>query len=237
MELTGAEQYLIEMINRARLDPQAEAARFGLRLNAGLSGIVISGDVLQVVVPNTFLEKAALRHSTWMIVTDIFDHTGAGGDSPGARIIHADYEFLDIWAWREDLVWTGSTGAVNLVDVIEEHHEGLYRSAGHRVNTFSKNNHEICVAQVAGEYTHQGTAYNSSMLAIKFAQSGPDVYVTGVAYSHTDCNGFYGVGEGMAGIWIRADGEMGRTGGAGGYGFGVTASSSTTVGMAGGRAE
>ena len=36
MSLTAAEQYLLELINRARLDPVAESQRYGLTLNAGL---------------------------------------------------------------------------------------------------------------------------------------------------------------------------------------------------------
>ena len=38
MALTAAEQYLLELINRARLDPQAEADRYGVGLNSGLAG-------------------------------------------------------------------------------------------------------------------------------------------------------------------------------------------------------
>ena len=36
MTLSAAEQYLLELINRARLNPAAEAARYGIDLNAGL---------------------------------------------------------------------------------------------------------------------------------------------------------------------------------------------------------
>ena len=36
-EPTALDQYLIELINRARLDPVGEAARLGIDLNQGLS--------------------------------------------------------------------------------------------------------------------------------------------------------------------------------------------------------
>ena len=36
-EPTALDQYLIELINRARMDPTAEAARLGIDLNQGLS--------------------------------------------------------------------------------------------------------------------------------------------------------------------------------------------------------
>lgn len=37
MTISAAEQLLIELINRARLDPLAEAQRLGIDLNAGLA--------------------------------------------------------------------------------------------------------------------------------------------------------------------------------------------------------
>lgn len=57
MTLSAAEQYAIELINRARLDPAAEALRYGVALNAGLSAGTISNDALYVLAPNTELEK------------------------------------------------------------------------------------------------------------------------------------------------------------------------------------
>lgn len=36
-DLNPYEQYLLELINRARADPGAEAARLGISLNQGLS--------------------------------------------------------------------------------------------------------------------------------------------------------------------------------------------------------
>ena len=39
---TAQEQLVLELINRARLDPAAEAARFGIALNEGLPAGTIS---------------------------------------------------------------------------------------------------------------------------------------------------------------------------------------------------
>lgn len=229
MTLTAAEQYRIELINRARLDPAAEAARFGLSLNAGLTGNVISGNVLEPLSPNPLLENAALGHATWMLENNTFNHTGENGSTPGGRINDAGYKFVGAWAWRENLAWTGTTGQINLEEAVIEHHEGLYRSAGHRVNTFSENVREIGVAQVAGNFTHQGTTYNSSMMTVNYALSGPDIYVTGVVYTDADDDDFYSMGEGTGGVWIRADGASATAAAAGGYGFGVTASNDMSV--------
>ena len=86
MTLTAAEQYLLELINRARLDPAGEAARMGIDLNDGLSAGQISTSAKQVLAPNALLEAAATGHTQWMLSADVFSHTGLNGSSPGDRI-------------------------------------------------------------------------------------------------------------------------------------------------------
>lgn len=217
MTVSAAEQYLLELINRARLDPQAEAARYGLSLNAGLAAGTISGTPVQVLAHNTQLEQAAIDHSEWMLATDTFSHDGIGGTNPGDRIEAAGYELRGSWTWRENLAWTGSTGAIDLAQAVEDHHEGLYRSAGHRVNTFASDIREIGVGQVEGRFTHEGNTFNASMLTLNFASTGAEVFVTGVAYTDTDGDDFYSIGEGQSGLQITADGGTAITAGAGGY--------------------
>ena len=46
------EQYLLELINRGRADPAAEAARYGIDLNEGLSPGTISSDPKQPLAVN-----------------------------------------------------------------------------------------------------------------------------------------------------------------------------------------
>jgi hypothetical protein len=48
--LTAAEQLQLELINRARLDPVAEAARLGIDLNEGLAAGTISAAAKQPLV-------------------------------------------------------------------------------------------------------------------------------------------------------------------------------------------
>ena len=67
MPLTANEQYLLELINRARLDPTAEAQLYGLAdLNRGLPAGSISTAAKQVLAPNEYLNIAARSHSQWM---------------------------------------------------------------------------------------------------------------------------------------------------------------------------
>lgn len=217
MSLTAAEQYLLELINRARLDPLAEAARYGVDLNEGLSAGTITGEARQVLAQNDLLSNAASAHSAWMLEADTFSHTGRNGSSAGERMADADYEFTGAWTWRENLAWAGTTGTIDLGEAIENHHEGLYRSAGHRANTFAAEVTEVGIGQVQGTFSQNGNSYNSSMLTENFAASGGDHFVTGVAYRDNDNDDFYSIGEGQGGIWLRTSGDATTTASAGGY--------------------
>lgn len=229
MSLTDAEQFLIELINRARLDPSAEAARYGTALNSGLSSGTISTSAKQVLAPNELLHDAASAHSNWMLSTNTFGHAGVGNSDPGDRMEDAGYRFSGTSSWRENLAWSGSTGSVNLEQAISAHHRGLYESKGHRVNTFAENIREIGVAQEYGKFTYNGTTFNASMLTEKFALSGSSKFVTGVAYRDSNNNDFYSIGEGLSGYWVREGSVTERTASAGGYALDVGSGSTATV--------
>ena len=61
MPMSAADQYLLEMMNRGRLDPVAEAARYGIDLNAGLEPGTISATSKQVLAPNENIEKKSTK--------------------------------------------------------------------------------------------------------------------------------------------------------------------------------
>lgn len=229
MALTAAEQLLLELINRARLDPQAEADRYGVSLNSGLSAGTISGSAKQVLAPNAQLEKAAADHSRWMLNADTFSHSGSGGSSPGERMADAGYDFSGSWTWRENLAWAGTSGNLNLNQAIRDHHEGLYRSSGHRANTFAENVREIGIGQVEGVFSYNGYGYNASMLTEKFAKSGGSTFVTGVVFRDGDGDQFYDIGEGRGSTWFRGGGDRDSSASAGGYALDVGTRSNVTV--------
>jgi Ca2+-binding RTX toxin-like protein len=229
MAISAAEQLLIELINRGRLDPAAEAERYGVSLNADLVQGAISTKAKEVLAPDAHLEKAAIAHSNWMLKTDNFSHTGVYGSNPSARMEKAGYDFSGTYSWRENLAWVGSTNSVSLEKTILEHHVGLYRSESHRVNTFAEDIREIGVAQVSGAFTQNGVTYKSSMLTENFAKTGNDTFVTGVAYQDKNGNKFYGIGEGLGNVWFRGGGDGDRTPGSGGYALDVGDRDSVTV--------
>ena len=236
MTMTAAEQYELELINRARLDPQAEAARYGISLNDGLAAGTINGEAKQVLAPNADLEAAAQGHSEWMLASDVFSHTGAGSSSAGTRIGAEGYAFTGSWGWAENLSAVLTTGAIDLEAAIEQHHSTLFLSAGHRSNTMNGQMREIGIAQVQGQFVQGGVTYNTAMLTENFAYSGTKVFVTGVVYDDTDADAFYGIGEGMSGIRITAAGVGDTSEAAGGYSVGVAPSGSVSVSVAQGSA-
>src|SRR5437764_1681142 len=80
---TNYEQYLVELINRGRANPTAEAARYSIDLNEGLAAGTISTAAKEPLAINPYLTSAAHGHSQWMIDTDTFSHTGLNGTDPG----------------------------------------------------------------------------------------------------------------------------------------------------------
>ena len=75
MAMTAAEQYALELLNRVRLDPVAEARRFGIGLNNGVDADDrITAAPMQVLAYSAMAERAALMHANWMIANDVFSH-------------------------------------------------------------------------------------------------------------------------------------------------------------------
>ena len=227
MALTAAEQYLLELINRARLDPAGEAARYGIDLNAGLAPGTISTASKQVLAPNVLLENAAIGHSQWMLAADVFSHTGRGGSEPWDRAAQAGYGWSSI---AENISWRGSTGTLDLNAAIAAHHQGLFLSVGHRVSIMNNAYQEIGLAQEAGVFSSGGRNYNASMLTELFGKpAAPTAFLTGAIYNDTDKNGFYSIGEGVAGATFTAQSKSTSSAAAGGYAIGLTAAAGVSV--------
>jgi Ca2+-binding RTX toxin-like protein len=232
MALDANEQYLLELINRARLDPLGEAGRYGLAdLNRNLPAGTITGLPLQVLAPNELLNNAAAAHSQWMLSTDIFSHTGVDGTSPKDRMTAAGYTFSGSWAAGENISWTGSfPTSPDLTAAIDAQHQGLFLSDGHRANILDGFFREIGLGQEAGQFLYQGTNWNASMITEKFATSGSNVFITGVAYTDTNGNKFYTVGEAVGGVSVSISGGASTTtSAAGGYALGTSAGVKTVT--------
>lgn len=216
--LTAHEQLLLELVNRARLDPNGEAARLGISLNQGLAAGTLNGAVKQPLAPNVLLVDAARDHSDWMIANDVFSHTGAGGTDPGDRMTAAGYTFAGNWTWGENIAWSGTTGTPGLTSYTMQLHDNLFLSPCHRENILNGDFRELGTGISTGPFTSGGTTYNAVMATEDFAASGPDVFVTGVAINDADHDNFYDIGEAHAGVTVSiAAGGNDTTAAAGGY--------------------
>jgi Ca2+-binding RTX toxin-like protein len=198
--LTAHEVYLLQMINRARLDPAGEASRYGIDLNKGLAAGQISTSAKQPLAPNQYLAAAAQGHSQWMINADVFPHTGANGSSPGGRMSAAGYAFTGAWTWGENIAWRGTTGALDRKASVEALHGALFNSAGHRSNLMNDAFREAGIGVRTGNF--QG--YNAAMATEDFARSGSGQFLTGVTYIDANGDRFYTPGEGKGGVQIEA---------------------------------
>jgi uncharacterized protein YkwD len=204
---SNLEQYVVELINRGRANPAAEAARYGVDLNEGLAAGTISTARKQPLAISPYLEDSSRKHSQWMIDTDTFSHTGAGGSNPKDRMTAAGYPFRGTWSWGENIAWntyTGSSLSTSLANQIEK---GLFvdtwvADRGHRIDLMNPSFREVGAGFVSGAFEK----YNPvGMLTQDFASESGKAFLTGVAYRDTVAKDrFYTPGEGLGGVTVTA---------------------------------
>ena len=250
--LTPAEQLFLEQLNRARLDPEGEAARFGIGLNDPDPNTgqqlqnTLDTNIRQPLAANANLSEASDLHSEayldgkvildpndpnrghhWVDETSEFetpakraDQFGYGSDFVGENVAFAATTSDDSTAPQADV--HGTAGTVN-------HHQGLFYSISHRPNLLREDYTEAGIGQVfrtepdpawRDAPQHDGTEWTASVVTNKFGrEDSSDRFLTGVAYEDADGNGFYSLGEGVAGVTITALGQSATTADAGGYGL------------------
>jgi hypothetical protein len=187
------EQLVIELINRARANPAAEAARLGLDLNDGLPPGTISASPKPPLAPNQMLIEAAAAHSQDMIDRDFFAHLNPDGDGPGDRIAAEGYSAR---AWAENIAL--HVGAA-------EAHDALFRSAGHRQNMLRDTYRELGVG--VRERDDWGVNMTET-----FAYRTGRAFLTGLAFSdQAVADSFFTAGEGLANVTITATARTGGT--------------------------
>ncbi len=239
------EQYFLELVNRARMNPAGEAAKFGISLNTGVKAYHVSnGDTpvylsaapKQVLAGNSLLNNSATAHSNWMLSKDLFQHNGAGGSMPWDRMTTAGYTWNNA---GENISWSGSTGSYSLNPAVSTQHSGLFNSVGHRINLLNDAFKEIGIGSVGGNFSGN----NALMSAQNFGTSQvAGAFVTGVAYKDNIKNdNFYSIGEGQGSIsaklYLGATLlKSGTTASAGGYSLKTATSGFLELVFSGGSA-
>lgn len=210
---TPQDQLMLELINRARANPQEEANRYlnGL-LNEGVSSAdTISTQSKQPLAFNLNLNDGAKNHSQWMLDNNVFSHTGQGGSTSRQRMEDAGYQFVPSWGSGENIAWKGNTRSVNFTGFVIDNYEALfidedYPNRGHRVNMLNPDFQEIGISSLQGQFTVDNVTYNSVMTTQDFAYSNNvNAFLTGVVYNDNVINDdFYTIGEGISDIEITA---------------------------------
>lgn len=196
VNMTDQEQLMLELVNRARANPAAEASRFGIDLNQGLTAGTITTQAKQPLAPHQSLVNAGRTHSDDMLDRDYFSHTTLG-TSNGApeRAIAAGYPVNSV---GENIAWGGTTGTLNQNQAVYDRHESLFRSSGHRENMLNPPYEEVGIGIRYGQYRHTDNVnYNAAMVTENFGIRGLSPYITGVVYTDSNTNNFYDIGESM----------------------------------------
>jgi uncharacterized protein YkwD len=210
---TAEEQSMLEIVNRARANPAAEAARFGIDLNEGLDPDTIPASPKQPLAFNVQLIQAARGHSQWMLDNDSFTHFE--GDlrnpvDPGARMRSAGYAFSGSYSYGENLAYEATTGPpLPVGPTVALEHSKLFidepiPDRGHRLNLMNASFREVGIGVGLGLFTAQGKDFNTVMVTQDFGSTdaNPGPFLVGVVYRDSDGDGFYGPGEGLAGVTV-----------------------------------
>jgi uncharacterized protein YkwD len=229
--MTDSEQYMVELINRARANPSAEATRYGIGLNDGVSQQkTISTAAKQPLAPQQDLINVAGTHSQDMIDRDYFAHETLGsGTTFDQRVTAAGYNWNLV---AENIGYAAKQVSVSQTTFIDEVHAGLIRSSGHRENIMLPGVEEVGVGARLGSFKPPNNAntFNfTEMVTEDFGSRNQNPFITGVVYTDSDNNDFYTIGEAIrSGTVTATNASTGAVfsdaiGFSGGYGFVVPA--------------
>lgn len=258
---SNIEQYILELINDARLDPLGNAARYissyspltssDPDIQAALSFFQVNGTALlnayQALTPvkplawSSTLNAAAAGHNAQMIAADSQSHQLPGEASLGTRATNAGYVGWNgvgenIFAYADSALY-GHAGF--MVDW-GSGPNGMQNPAGHRINIMSSTFREVGIS--ATTETNPATGVGPLVITQDFGyrSGGPQVFVLGVAFTDSDHNRFYTPGEGLGTLSVSVShpGGIAATTSAtsGGYSVGVASGLSTITLTGGGLA-
>lgn len=235
---TPTMQYLLELTNRARMDPQGEYARLVTNapknvadalsyFKVNLTVLKQQFDALTAVAPLAWNEKlaaAATGHSQAMINADSQSHQLPGEAALGTRLTNAGYSYSsageNIYAYSEDAFYGHAGFFIDWGFTAT----GIQDGAGHRVNIMSASFTEMGIGYLYDN--NAATAVGTDVITENFGARRDYVpQLTGVVINDMDGDRFYDIGEGIGGVTIKAVGTGGTytttTWDAGGYNLAV----------------
>lgn len=245
---TDAEQYYLELINRARANPLAEAHRLKAttdpdilsvysHFNVNLDLMVSQFAAISAAPPlamNPKLTSSARRHSADMGGNEFQGHTGSDGSSPGDRARDADYFYNllgeNVFAYSVsteyghagfEVDW-GATATGGTVG-------GMQDPPEHRISIHNPDFREIGVGVL--ELPGGGVVGPQVVTQALGSRPGLSPFITGVVYHDLNGSGFYDEGEGIGGVTVMVPGNgfYAVTANSGGYAVPVSGDGSYGV--------
>lgn len=222
---TDEEQWLLEMINRARANPRAEGIRHAedtdpeTRAACAYWGVdfeMMKAEfaLLPVRPPlamNAKLLAAARGHSNDMLAKVFQSHTGSDGKNASYRVNAAGYTFTrraeniharatSAWFTHASLQIEWGPGGTGGMQAGRSHRvaiHGDYREAG--------------IGLIRGTNSNSTTSVGPVLVTEDLATSTTEAaFITGVAYHDFNGNAFYDPGEGIGGLEVTVSGVSTR---------------------------
>lgn len=258
-EPTAEEQLFLELINRARADPQGELDRLisdpatatGVQSNITLALDFFNVDIgvlygqltgVQPVPPLVWdeaLGASAEAHSDLMIQYEQQSHNLPGELSLSGRIEAEGYTNWsrlgeNVFAYTQDPVYGHAAYFIDW----GFGPNGIQSPPGHRNIILSANYSEVGIANVAAPAGLEVGPYSNTQHFGEQPLEGPRL--TGVVIDDLDNDQFYDVGEGLLGVLVTATSEAGSftttTTESGGYALAL-ANGNYTITFSGGALE
>jgi len=200
IRMSDQEQYLLELINRARLDPLAEAARLGLDQAQTDLFVSLGTDAVQPLAGNEFLVRASVDHSVDMLTRNFFGHVNPDGDSFDVRAFDAGFDF-NLLAENLDLL-TGTTGLDQAT--IQLLHDRMILNPIKRLNLLDG------VYREFGAGIRDDVGLNATVVTDLLArEDATGAFITGVVFTDAsdgsaNDDDFYSIGEAVRSGRVRA---------------------------------
>jgi Ca2+-binding RTX toxin-like protein len=245
---TNLEQYLLELVNEARLDPMANAARYissystpaqsnDPDINSALAFFNVNGSVLlaafnalpsvQPLAWNSNLSDAALGHNAEMIATDTQFHGDLAtqfnnaGYTGWTNISENVYAFADspLFAHAGFMVdWGNGPNTANGMQVPPGHRNAIMNGVLREIG--------IGITLENNGATQVGPQVVTQDFGVR---SNSGAFILGVAYNDTDSNNFYTPGEGLGTLTVKVGATQVTSWASGGYTLNTTATGTQTV--------
>lgn len=223
-EVSQLEQWILELINRVRLDPLSAIPITLSSLNQGLPAGTISEAPKYALSMSDFLLLSSDFHNNWIRETGIFDTEGHEGSTPGERMAYAGFGGGAEFNWAETIHWLDyPPGTVIDESSLPQTYllTRFLNDPAIRQIVLSDAYTEIGISAGAGFIA--GTSERAGVTVQDFASS-PDIYITGGIYQNADFLNFFTAQAptGIAGIDVTTSSAATESNTAGGYRIRVT---------------